>query len=68
MMAMAKTKVKGAMTRTRTGGNFLEKAPQDHPPPPPNKKLYKKLGILGQQIFCTVLKGGPPLKLYKTPS
>ena len=39
-----------------------------HPPPP--SKLYKKLGILGQQIFCTVLRGGgpPPSKVYKTPS
>ena len=48
-------------------GNFLDKVPQDTPPHPP--KLYKKLGILQQQIFCTDLRGGPPpSKLYKTPS
>ena len=37
-------------------------------PPLPPSKLYKKSGILGQQIFCTVLRGGPPSKVYKTPS
>ena len=40
--------------------SVLVKAPLDPPNPPPSK-LYKKLGILGQQIFCTVLRGvGPP--------
>ena len=34
-------------------GSVLLKAPQNPPPPP---KLYKKLGILRQQIFCTVLR------------
>ena len=35
-------------------GSVLLKA-QQNPPPPPSK-LYKKLGILEQQIFCTVLR------------
>ena len=42
------------MSCLRNLGSVLLKAPQDLPP----SKLYKKSGILGQQFFCTVLRGG----------
>ena len=50
---------------TGKSGSVLVKAPQDPPP----SKLFKKLGILEQQIFCTVLRGGfPPSKVCKNLS
>ena len=43
-------------------GNFLDNAPQ-YPTLPPPSKLYKKLGILGQQIFLYSFEGGAPSPL-----